>query len=92
MTATPVCRRGDKGSHGGVIIGRCSPTRTADGIAVARVTDMYDCPIPGHGINPIVKGSVCVTADGLTVAIVGVGGSTQCGDTFVTGSPSWSSE
>jgi uncharacterized Zn-binding protein involved in type VI secretion len=92
MSVQPVCRVGDKGSHGGVIIGPCSPTRIADGIPVARVTDMYDCPIPGHGINPIVQGSVCVTADGLAIAIMNLGGSTRCGDHFVTGSPSYSSE
>jgi uncharacterized Zn-binding protein involved in type VI secretion len=54
------------------------------------VTDLYSCPIPGHGVNPIVTGSAIATVDGLKVARVT--DTTQCGAMIVEGSPTWSSE
>lgn len=88
MSLQRVARLGDAGSHGGVIIVPCSPTRTADGIAVARVTDLYACAL--HGPNKIMTGSVCVTADGLKVARIT--DTTECGAQIIEGSPTWSSE
>ena len=79
-----VARIGDTGAHGGVIITGASKT-TANGIPVARVGDLYDCPIPGHGINPIVTGADGTSVEGSTIAYVG--SKTACGDTIVTGSP-----
>jgi uncharacterized Zn-binding protein involved in type VI secretion len=84
-----VARLGDHCDHGGVII-TGSDTRTVDGIKCARVTDLYSCPIPGHGVNPIVTGSAIATVDGLKVARVT--DTTQCGAMIVEGSPTWSSE
>lgn len=89
MAATPVARLGDRCDHGGPII-TASSTRTVDGIKCARVTDLYSCPLPGHGVNPIVTGSTCATVDGLKLARVG--DKTACGATIVSGSPTWSSE
>jgi len=38
------------------------------GKPAARVTDPTDCPLPGHGTNPIVSGSPNVFFDGLAAA------------------------
>lgn len=49
-----VIRLGDAGSHGGAV--STASTKTfAEGPGVARIGDIYDCPI--HGPNPIVSGS-----------------------------------
>lgn len=50
----PVARFGDTSTHGGKIITSAKKTE-AEGMLVARVTDLLDCPI--HGINPIITGS-----------------------------------
>lgn len=81
----PVARVGDAGSHDGVII-TGSPSRTADGRAVARVGDIYDCPL--HGPNPIIAGSSISTAEGRAVARVN--DPTACGAVITTGSPTHS--
>ncbi|MCB8835940.1 PAAR domain-containing protein [Aurantimonas sp. VKM B-3413] len=75
----------DTGSHGGQIV-TGSPSRSCDGLKVARVGDIYDCPI--HGPNPIVTGSSISTAEGRKVARVG--DRTECGAVIVTGSPTHS--
>ena len=77
-----VARLGDRGSHGGAII-TASPDVTADGIAVARVGDIYACPI--HGPNPIVTGSATVFANASNVARLG--DLTECGAAIITASP-----
>lgn len=77
-----VIRVGDPGSHGGVV-STGSPDVNANGIAVARVGDTYDCAL--HGPNPIVSGSPDTFANGQAVARVG--DVTQCGATLVAGSP-----
>jgi uncharacterized Zn-binding protein involved in type VI secretion len=77
-----VARITDTGSHGGQIV-TGSDTVTADGLKVARVGDMYACPI--HGMNPIIEGSGAYTADGKKVARIG--DATQCGAVITSGSP-----
>ena len=77
-----VARKGDSGSHGGVIT-TGSPTGSADGRPIARVGDTYACPI--HGPNPIAEGSPAYSLDGRKVARVG--DKTQCGATITSGSP-----
>ncbi|WP_269451973.1 PAAR domain-containing protein [Pseudomonas sp. Os17] len=47
------------------------------GKPAARATDLTACPIPGHGVNPIVSGSPDVIFDGLPVAREG--DQTACG-------------
>ncbi|PYY84458.1 hypothetical protein DNK59_17675 [Pseudomonas sp. TKO26] len=47
------------------------------GKPAARVSDPTACPIPGHGVNPIVSGSPDVIFDGLAVAREG--DQTACG-------------
>ena len=52
----PVVRLGDGHSHGGTVIS-ASGTVSAEGSMVARIGDLVSCPLPGHGVNPIVGGS-----------------------------------
>ena len=65
--ANPVARLGDSSSHGGVIITSASKT-IVEGKLVARVGDSHSCPVPGHGVTPIVTGSPQFTAEGALVA------------------------
>jgi len=81
-----VARIGDPGDHGGNIVSGSS-TRHVDGLACARVGDMYACPRPGHGTNPIATGSSVAKVDGRAVARVG--DSTACGAVIGGGSPTW---
>lgn len=77
-----MCRVGDAGSHGGVII-TGSPDCFDNGQAVARVGDIYGCAI--HGPNPLVEGSPDSYAN--SKKIVRVGDHASCGAAMVTGSP-----
>jgi uncharacterized Zn-binding protein involved in type VI secretion len=47
--------------------------------------DLHVCPIPGHGVTPIVTGSLDTITEGLPNARVG--DITGCGAVIVTGSP-----
>lgn len=76
-----IIRVGDPGSHGGSVT-TGSPDTFANGLAVARVGDTYNCPI--HGPNPIATGSPDTTANGQAVARVG--DTTACGATLQGGS------
>lgn len=77
-----IIRLGDTGSHGGEVT-TASPDVMAQGHPVARVGDIYNCPI--HGPNPITTGSSNVTANGQPVALVG--DQTACGATLEGGAP-----
>lgn len=77
-----VIRIGDPGSHGGVVTSG-SPDVEANGLAVARVGDIFDCA--QHGPNPIATGSPDVFANGLAVARVG--DIASCGAVLQGGSP-----
>lgn len=76
-----IIRIGDTGSHGGSVTTGSSDT-FANGLAVARVGDTYNCPI--HGANAIATGSPDTTANGHSVARVG--DTTTCGATLQGGS------
>jgi uncharacterized Zn-binding protein involved in type VI secretion len=78
----PIARLGDTGTHGGAIT-TGSPDVFVNNIPIARVTDIYTCPI--HGPNPIIMGSSRLFANGLQVARIG--DPTQCGATIASGSP-----
>lgn len=58
-----------------------SPRVTANGVGVARAGDLHVCPIPGHGITPIINGSSRVMADGAPVAYEGC--TTGCGAALI---------
>lgn len=77
-----ICRIGDPGSHGGAIA-TGSPDTYDEGKAVARIGDIYACPL--HGPNPLVTGSPDVFCNGR--AVVRVGDSAACGAVMVDGSP-----
>jgi uncharacterized Zn-binding protein involved in type VI secretion len=77
----PVARLGDTGTHGGAIT-TGSLDVFVNGLPVARVTDIYTCPI--HGPNAIIQGSSRLTANGLQVARIG--DPTACGATIASGS------
>jgi uncharacterized Zn-binding protein involved in type VI secretion len=77
----PVSRVGDTSDHGGTII-TGSPSMIIEGRAVARVTDIFACPI--HGNNPIVTSLVMHTQDE-GKAVAHIGSKTQCGAIITTG-------
>ncbi|WP_082814762.1 PAAR domain-containing protein [Collimonas fungivorans] len=68
--ALSIIRLGDKTTHGGVVIS-ASSIHLIHGLGIARVGDMVTCPMPGHGINPIIEGSPTFTIDGRQVALHG---------------------
>ena len=78
-----VARLGNTSTHGGQII-TASPNVKANGIAVARLGDTFDCPT--HGPNPIMSNPVTRNrANGSPIAVVGA--QTQCGAVIIAGSP-----
>lgn len=82
MPRKPVARVGDIGSHGGTITSG-SPKVKANGLPIARVGDIYNCPI--HGPNPIVSGAPTVFGPDRLVAHIG--SKTACGAIITSGSP-----
>ena len=74
----PVARLGDGSSHGGTII-TASGGFTCEGAVVAVVTDLHSCPIPGHGVTPIVSGSPQWVGKGNAVARGDGGGGSAAG-------------
>lgn len=83
MVQQKVSRLGDLSSHGGSIIS-ASSTVFAEGKPVATIGDLHFCPIPFHGITPIVTGSGRFFAEGSPVAVVG--SACGCGAIINTGS------
>ncbi len=80
----PFAFLGSPTDHGGAIIS-ASPDVHACGIPVARCGDQHACPIPGHGVTPIVTCDPTVFANGLGVARIG--DKAACGATIVVGCP-----
>jgi len=78
-----IARIGESSTHGGSII-TCAAVTRVEGKLVARVTDMHSCPIPGHGITPIVNGSGNYRTEGLITAVYG--SQTGCGAIITPGS------
>lgn len=79
-----IVRLGDTGTHGGAVITSAAKWK-AEGALIARVGDLYDCPI--HGINPIAEGSPrwrCENAD-----IARDGDRTSCGAFLISGAIKW---
>ncbi|MBW3511533.1 MULTISPECIES: PAAR domain-containing protein [Janthinobacterium] len=74
--AGPVIRLGDKTSHGGTVL-EASAVSDSGGIGMARVGDKVACPLPGHGVCPIVSGDSSLIVDGKPVARHG--DKTSCG-------------
>lgn len=76
-----VARKDDTTSHGGVIISGCDSV-LVNGLPVARIGDLHNCP--EHGLGTITTGSGSVTAGGAGVARIG--DMTSCGAVIISGS------
>jgi uncharacterized Zn-binding protein involved in type VI secretion len=83
MMSTAISRLGDSSNHGGTII-TASSDMFVDGIAVARLGDLHSCPIPYHGITPIIAASSTNFND--TKGIARIGDKVGCGATIIQGS------
>lgn len=70
-------------THGATII-TASPDRYVNGQPVPRLGDLVSCPIPGHGINPIVSVVVTQQTDGKQDAHLAA--TTACGAMIISGS------
>lgn len=77
-----VARKDDTSSHGGVIVSGCESV-LVNGLPVARIGDIHDCP--EHGLGTITTGSESITAGGAGVARIG--DMTSCGAVINSGSP-----
>jgi uncharacterized Zn-binding protein involved in type VI secretion len=72
----PLIVLGDKTSHGGVVV-EASAESSVNNIRIARLGDKVACPIPGHGVCPIVTGDPTFLVDGKPAARAG--DTTACG-------------
>ena len=66
----------DRTTHDGSVIS-ASSTIIVNGKPVALVADEVSCPIPGHGINPIVEGSEHWSENGRALVVDGC--RSECG-------------
>lgn len=63
-----VVRLGDPTTHGGMVI-TASSTTIIEGKPVALVGDLVSCPVPYHGINPIIGSASKCISDGKLMAM-----------------------
>lgn len=59
---------GDETDHGGKVV-TASSTLMFNGKPAALVGDLVDCPIAGHGINPIEEGDNTMLENGRAVVV-----------------------
>lgn len=78
--ALPIVRLGDFTSHNGKVIS-ASSTHLINGVGIARIGGRVTCPIPEHGINPIVEGMATYLIGGHMVALHGY--HSACGCTLI---------
>lgn len=79
-----VVRLGDPTTHGGRVIS-ASSSMQMEGKLVALLGDLVSCPIPGHGVNPIIEGSDCFTYDGKPIVVHG--NKSACGCCVISTAP-----
>ncbi|AZN35136.1 PAAR domain-containing protein [Iodobacter ciconiae] len=79
-----VIRLGDQTSHGGVVVSAAS-TSNMFGKPVALLGDKVSCPIPGHGVCPIIEGDPSWNVGGKPVALEGH--KTSCGAVLISSMP-----
>ncbi|MDW5418944.1 PAAR domain-containing protein [Iodobacter sp. CM08] len=79
-----VIRLGDQTSHGGVVLSGASTTNMF-GKPVALLGDKVSCPVPGHGVCPIVEGDPTWAVGGKAVALEGH--KTSCGAVLISSMP-----
>lgn len=72
---------GDKTSHGGTVI-EASGESAVGGVRIARVGDKVACPLPYHGVCPIITGDPTMMIDGKAAARMG--DKTACGATLIS--------
>lgn len=75
---------GDKTTHGVSVIS-ASSTMFVQGKKVVLLGDMVSCPIPFHGINPIVEGSSEWFSDGKPIVVDGC--HSLCGCQVISSAP-----
>ena len=75
---------GDKTTGGGEVIS-ASSTMIVNGKRVALVGDEVRCPLPGHGVNPIVEGSPDWTEGGREMVVNGC--RCKCGCELISSAP-----
>ncbi|MFV7281021.1 PAAR domain-containing protein [Citrobacter cronae] len=75
---------GDKTTHGGSVIS-ASSTMFVQGKTVALLGDMVSCPIPFHGVNPIIEGSPEWFSDGKPIVVDGC--HSLCGCQVISSAP-----
>ena len=83
-----VIRLDDPTDHGGKVISVSAHQTNIMGKPIARIGDLCACPIPGHGVCPIVEGDSSWTIDGIAVALEGH--KTACGATLISTLPEFS--
>jgi len=81
--ARPQARLGDISSHGGVIVSGARRT-FVNGRPAARMGDLHVCPLPFHGVTPIITGDMDTIIEGRPTARIG--DITACGAVIATGS------
>lgn len=74
----------DKTTHGGSVISTSS-TMIVNGKPVALVGDKISCPVPGHGTNTIIEGSLEWSSDGKAIVVDGC--KCQCGCQVISSAP-----
>lgn len=79
-----VARIGDVSSHGGVLIAPVNKDVITSDRPTAHIGTLHACPIPGHGVTPVVTGIPDVLNGGPPIATVG--SVCGCGAVVVTGS------
>jgi uncharacterized Zn-binding protein involved in type VI secretion len=75
---------GDKTTHGGEVIS-ASSTTFVHGKPVALVGDEVSCPVPGHGVNPIVEGCTDWSENGRALVVNGC--HCECGCQVISSAP-----
>lgn len=81
-----IVRLGDTSDHGGTVISSASKW-DCEGVLIARKGDMHSCPIPGHGVTPIVTGSAVWKCEGSPIARQG--DTCGCGASLISGQSKW---
>ncbi|UOO76619.1 PAAR domain-containing protein [Neisseria sp. Dent CA1/247] len=84
-----IIRLGDATTHGGNVI-QASSQMVIDGKPAALVGDMVSCPIPDHGVNPIIEGSTFMSFQDKAVAVEGC--KCACGCALISSMPSVGSD
>jgi uncharacterized Zn-binding protein involved in type VI secretion len=78
-----LARLGEQSTHGGEIISATGNSIVANGLAVAVEGDLHRCPIPGHGVTPLISSSLNKSGG---KGFIKAGDRAGCGAIITTGS------